>query len=262
MIAVRAAVAADYDAYVPLFAELGVDDPIPSRERFASELIHRMVVATVDGTVVGYALYELLADTGYIRNLVSAFTHRRRGIGAALMESLRARFTAAGATQWCLNVKPDNLAAIALYTRCGLTRAYASCALRLPSSVELPAPPPDLALVPVLPSDDATVEPTFRLLRGQLASSRAKAGRELLQLRRGAELLGLAVFSPSIPGAFPFQLLDPTLAAPFLALLRPHVPAGAPHLQVSIEHDDALRAAVLALGAHVHLEIEHMRGPL
>ena len=259
---IRPATVDDYDGYARLFPHLGVDDPLPSRARFADELVDRVLVATLDGTVVGYALVEVLADTGYVRNVVTDPAHRRRGIGRALMEAMRARFVAAGATTWCLNVKPDNTAAIALYRDCGLLPAYRSVALRIPSGAPLPAPPPDLELAPVTPDDDAVVEAAFGLLRGQLASARARPSRRVLLLRRAGEILGVGVFSSSIPGAFPFRVVDPALGSGFAALLRRLAPAGAPYLQLGVEDDEALAAALLAAGAYVQLEILHLRGPL
>ncbi|MDQ3370784.1 MAG: GNAT family N-acetyltransferase, partial [Myxococcota bacterium] len=160
----RAATVDDYDAYARLVPELGVDEPLPSRTRFADELLGRALVAVDAGTVVGYALFEVLSDVGYVRNVVSAPARRRSGIGLAIMRGLHARFVAAGATAWCLNVKPDNTAAIALYERCGLRTAYRSCALRLPRARELPSPPSDVSLVPVPADADAMVEPAFGLL--------------------------------------------------------------------------------------------------
>jgi GNAT superfamily N-acetyltransferase len=259
---VRAATIGDYDAYARLFGELGVEDPVPSRARFGAEMVARTLVAVDDTGVVGYALFEVLTDTGYIRNIVSDPARRRNGVGAALMEAMRARFVAAGATTWCLNVKPGNVPAIRLYERFGLRLAYRSCSLRLPTGVALPAPAPDLELVPIAPEDDALVERTLGLLRGQLASSRARPSRRVLQLRRAGAIVGVAVFSEVIPGAFPFRVVDSALGSALLAHLRPFAPPGAPYLQVGIEDDDALRAAVLALGAHLYLDIVHMRGPI
>jgi ribosomal protein S18 acetylase RimI-like enzyme len=259
---IRAATIDDYDAYARLVAELGIDDPTPSRARFGDELVARTLVAVDRTGIVGYALFEILTDTGYVRNLVSDPARRRSGVGVALMDAMRVRFAAAGATAWCLNVKPDNLPAIRLYERFGLREVYRSHALRLPAAAALPPPPPDLELVPVAPDDDALVERTLRLLPGQLASSRSRPTRRVVQLRRAGEVLGVAVFSGSIPGAFPFRVVDPGLAAGLLAHLRAFVPPGAPYLQVGVEDDDALRAAVVALGARVHREIMHMRGPL
>jgi len=203
-----------------------------------------------------------MLDVGYVRNLVTAPSHRRSGVGLALMTALRERFLAAGATQWCLNVKPGNVAAIALYERFGLRRAYHSAVLRLPRSVELPPPPADVALVPIPPDADAAIEPRLKLLRGQLAAGRARPGRQVLQLVRGDELLGAGIFMAAIPGAFPCRLVAPEHAGAMLAHLRTLVPPEATYLQVGADDDDPLRAELERLGARVHLEIDHMRGAL
>jgi GNAT superfamily N-acetyltransferase len=258
---IRPARVDDYDTYARLQPQLGVDDPVPSRERFG-ELVARTIVAVDGDAVVGYALFEVLATTGYIRNVVADEPTRRRGVGSALMTTMHEHFVACGATAWCLNVKADNVAAIALYERCGLRFAYRTTVMRLPREVALPAPPSDVELVPLPPDADATVEPAFQLLAGQLASARTKTGRQVVQLRRGGAIVGVGVFMPAVPGSFPFRLADPTLAAAALTHLRAITPAGAPWLQVSAEDDDALRDAVLALGAYVNFEIQHMRGAL
>jgi ribosomal protein S18 acetylase RimI-like enzyme len=258
---IRAATANDYDDYARLVLELRIDDPIPSRERFAAQLAQRAIMA-VDGAgaVVGYAVFEQLADTGYVRNIASDPSRRRQGIGAALMANLRARFVASGATMWCLNVKPDNEPAIALYIRCGLAPAFRSAALRFAADIAL-AVRADLAIAPLDAAEDASVEPRFQLLRGQLAGQRARANH-VLALRRGADIVGVACFNTSVPGAFPFRCAAPEYGPPFAALLRPLASPTAPWLQVGTENDDALRAALEAAGALCHLEILHMRGAL
>jgi len=259
---IRDATLDDYDAFVPLFGQLGVDDPVATIDRFERELVPRMIVATLDDALVGYVLYEVLSDVGYIRNLVSDQRHRRRGIATALMEELRRRFVAAGATSWCLNVKPDNVPAIALYQRFGLRTAYRSSILRLASDAPPVDPGADLELREVPPDDDEAVEAATGLLRGQLASARAKQTRTLLQLRRGDAIVGVGIFLDTIPGAFPFRVTVPELGPPFLERLRALAPPGASFVQIGVEDDQPLRAALLARGATMHLEIEHMRGPL
>jgi len=256
---VRPATVADYDGYQRLFPELGVDDPLPSRDRFA-ELVRRMFVA-VESEVVGYSLFEVLADVGYVRNIVSDPGRRRGGIGVALMTAMRDHFIASGATTWCLNVKPGNAAAIELYERFGLRRVYRSTILRLPREIALPSPPPDLALVPVPPDTDPIVEPQFRLLRGQLASSRDKGGRVIRQLVRGTEVLAVGVFAFAMHGAFPCRIADPLLASALVARFRELAP-GEPWIQIGVEDDEPFRDELVRLGADVHLEIAHMRGPL
>ncbi|HWU87088.1 MAG TPA: GNAT family N-acetyltransferase [Kofleriaceae bacterium] len=257
----RHATVDDYDAYARLSHELDTDDPTPTRSQFVERLCSRTIVAVEADRVVGYALYERMTDAGYIRNVVSDPDLRRRGIGRALMEELRAIFVAGGATRWCLNVKPDNAAAIALYEHCGMRTAYRSAALRLPREATLASPPPSLRLSRVAPADDALLEQQYELLPGQLASSRAKGGRELLQLVRDGETVGVAVWTPGL-GAFPFRVREPALGAPFLAHLRTRATLDALHIQVVVEDDEALRAEVLGLGARVALEMLHLRGPL
>ncbi|MBZ0238094.1 MAG: GNAT family N-acetyltransferase [Deltaproteobacteria bacterium] len=258
MIDIRDAEPGDYDAYARLLPELGTGDPVPSRERFA-DLCDRMLVATGDGAVVGYALFELLADVGYVRNLVSDRARRREGIGAALLEAMRARFVAAGARTWCLNVRPGNHAAIALYRRFGFTAAYGSYMLRVPRHAAV-APVAGLVYDPITPEEEPAVEAAAGLLRGQLASARAKPGRMLLQLHHRGALAGVAVFDPAFPGAFPFRVFDASLGPAAVAALRAFAPAGSPHVQVGVEDHDALRDALLAAGAEIHLDIVHMRG--
>lgn len=258
MTRVRDATPADYDAYVDLQRELRVDDPIPSRERFGDDLLARIMIAEDDAGVIGYALVEEMAGVGYVRNIVSAPSRRRTGVGAALMEAMRVRFRAAGATSWCLNVMPDNTPAVGLYHRFGLRDAYRSSILRLPASVPLPATARVLAPVPV--TRDAAVEAAFGLLAGQLASARAKPGRHVLQLD---DERGVFVYLPSLPGAFPFRLVRPALAAAAIAQLRTYVPIpGATFMQVGVEDDDALVAEVKRLGAYVVRELRHLRGAL
>jgi GNAT superfamily N-acetyltransferase len=259
---IRDGAAGDYEAYARLLPELGTGDPIPSRERFAALCDRVLVAVDDDGAVVGYALVEVMSDVGYVRNLVSDPARRRSGIGVALMDAMRGRFRAGGARTWCLNVKPDNQAAIGLYRRFGMAPAYRSTMLRLPRSAPAAAPVADLAFAPITPDDDVAVEDATGLLRGQLASARAKPGRMLLQLRHRGAIAGAAVFDPSFPGAFPFRVLDPAHGPAAFEMLRAMAPAGAPHVQVGVEDHDALRDILLAAGAQVHLEILHMRGSL
>lgn len=258
---IRAATGDDYDAFTRLFPALGVDDPVPSRARFTGELTARMLVA-VDGDVVGYALFEVLAEVGYVRHLVSSAARRRSGIGLALMTALRERFRAAGATSWCLNVKPGNVSAVSLYERCGMRTAYRSQGIRMPREVELPPLSPDLRLLPVPPETDAILEPAFQLLGGQLASARAKTGRQVLQLVRGNDVLAVVVFTATQPGAFPCRISDARHAAALAAHLRAASPPDAAWVQLGVEDDEAFHAELLRLGGHVHAEIMHMRGAL
>ena len=257
---VRGGTPDDYDAYARLMPELGVDDPIPSRERFGEELAARTVIASDGDDVVGYGLYEIMAEAGYVRNLVTDPARRRGGIGRALMEEMRRRFVAAGVREWRLNVFPGNVAAVSLYERCGMRTVYETFIVRVPAEQELAAAP-GTELVDLAPDDDDAVERAFGLLRGQLATARGRPSRRAVGLRRDGAVVGVGVFSSNIPGAFPFRVTEPALGPGFVALLRGLVP-DARYLQLGVEDDPALRDALLAHGAHVHHEIAHMRGAL
>jgi hypothetical protein len=59
---IRAARADDYDVFATLVRELGIDDPVPSEERFASHVVPRMLVYTRSRQVIGYVTYEKLVE--------------------------------------------------------------------------------------------------------------------------------------------------------------------------------------------------------
>lgn len=257
---VRAATAADYADYARLVGELAIDDPVPSAPHFAEELAARTLIAVADGGVVGYALVQHLAGVGYIRNLVSDPARRRSGVGVALMEAMRARFRAAGATTWALNVKPANTAAIGLYERFGLRTAYASQVMRMPASVALPVP--RAVLAPLSPDEDPGIEARFALLPGQLASARARPSRHVLAMRREGALLGICVYMPAVPGAYPFRPVEGADAVEMIALLRTYALIEATFMQAVVEDDEPLAQRLRDHGAYLQLELLHLRGAI
>lgn len=172
------------------------------------------------------------------------------------------RFGAAGAREWRLNVFPENVPAVALYERCGMRIEHHTFILRVGAELELEAAPLEFAIAPVEAIDDAVVDQRFELLRGQLASARSRPSRRVMQLQREGALAGVAVFSISSSGAFPFRTVEPEIGPAFVSLLRPLAPEGARFVQLGVEADTALRDVLLARGARLHHEIVHMRGAL
>lgn len=260
MAALRSARPEDYPAFVRLFPELAVDDPVPDRGRWTREMAPGTVIAE-DGDVVGYAWFQALEGSGYVRQVVVAPDARGIGLGRQLLEDVASRLRADGATAWRLNVKPDNVPAIRLYERLGMRRQYASSAIRLPwTAVDaLPLRPADARIV--TPSEDAGYEAAFSLPAGQLADFRSSGSRVLLGLEDGGRV-GFAAFSPEFPGAFPFRVVDPAYARAMYEAMRPHALARYDHVQVVVEDDPALRAALLSVGGDVRLDFLHYAGPL
>jgi GNAT superfamily N-acetyltransferase len=262
----RPAVPQDYATYTRLFPELGVEDPVPPRARWEAELLPGTLILEEAGAPIGYAHAKVFGDRGYVFNVVVDPAQRGRGAGGALMEAVAARLREGGSRRWELNVKIDNAPAIRLYERCGFARAYQSTVLSLPWD-RLPALPREAspaAPLPFAPAEDAALETAFSIVPGRLADLRAK-GRVLRRLADPEEPgahLGLASFDPAFPGAFPFAVARPTLAAALLEGLRPHARPGDASLNLVVERDASLAAALRDAGGTAKLTMFHMEGEI
>lgn len=80
-------------------------------------------VCLLDGHAVAYGGMLLAPDEGQITNIAVHPDHRRRGLGALLMERLECAARARGFFQIALEVRVSNDVAIALYERTGYTVA-------------------------------------------------------------------------------------------------------------------------------------------
>ena len=265
---VRRAAASDYDAFRALFPELGVDDPIPSPERFAAEMAPRMLLAErpADG-VVGYALYDVLDGLAYVRHLVTGPEARRTGVGRALLRAVAEDAVALGARTWVLNVKPDNVAALALYESLGFRPTFRVHAVHIAWDDALAAQQAaraDVEISALTPEADAEVEAAMKLLPGQLGAARALGGRTALVARHRATgaIAGVSVYDPGFPSTYPFKASSPEVAFALLAATRPLAPAD--HVGVNMKLDDleAVKDAVLAAGGGLRLEAQALAGPL
>lgn len=262
-VTVRDSTAEDLLLYLRLLPELGVDDPPPDAGRWASELQPSTLVAERGGEPVGVCTWVKLEGSGHVRTLIVDPRARRSGAGRALLQVVAEKLRAAGCESWALNVKPDNVAAIGLYTSLGFRRAYGSVALRLEwaAVARLPQGPPVQARA-VTPEDDAALERLFSLPAGQVAGLR-QAKRVLLTLVDAAgEVVALSAYNPSYPGAFPFRVKEPALARALLEAMRPHALPGAQWTGVVVENDDALAELLEAQGATVRMHIDHYLGSL
>lgn len=259
----------DYPLFAELFPHLETGDEAPSRERFVADLLAESRVLVTTGSdgqdePAGYLYSQVLDGVGYVRQIVLRPAHRGRGLARATLQVLAGELRAAGCTRWCLNVRPDNRPAVALYTALGMRREYGSVALRLAWSAAAALPPPAAphASEVLEPRHDAAIEAAFDLLPGQLAPARA-AGRVLCAVRdAGGEAVAVAIFDPHFPGAFPFRARRPELAQPLLAAMRPHARPGDPEVHLVIEGDDALAEHLLRAGAIVKMRFDHYGGEL
>ncbi len=76
----------------------------------------------LEGELVGYFILMCAVGEGHLLNLSIAAKHQRSGHGRALLHEAADLARRRGATGLFLEVRPSNLAAQALYTRCGFRR--------------------------------------------------------------------------------------------------------------------------------------------
>ena len=98
----------------------------------------RAFIAEGSGRFVGFAItMEVpaslrLAHFWQIRDLFVLPTHRRRGVGRALLNSVRAAALASGALRLVVQTEEDNEPALRLYTDSGYALINGYCSLMLP----------------------------------------------------------------------------------------------------------------------------------
>jgi ribosomal protein S18 acetylase RimI-like enzyme len=128
----------DEEAVVALWQRCGLlrpwNDPrkdIARKRRVQRELF---LVGELGGAVVGSAMGGYDGHRGWVNYLAVDTAHRRLGLGRALMFALETRLLELGCPKLNLQVRDDNLAALAFYERLGYRRdAAVSLGKRLES---------------------------------------------------------------------------------------------------------------------------------
>lgn len=95
-----------------------------SEQAWNQEWLHpqsAILVQESSGQVNGFVVLRHGAGSGEILRIVVEPAHRRRGAASRLMEAALRTLTESGCRQVFLEVRKDNLAAIALYEAQGLT---------------------------------------------------------------------------------------------------------------------------------------------
>jgi ribosomal protein S18 acetylase RimI-like enzyme len=136
---------ADEPAVIQLWDRCGLlrpwNDPhkdIARKKRVQRELF---VVGTIDGQIVASAMAGYDGHRGWINYLAVDPAHQRQGLAAALMTHLEGNLLAMGCAKINLQIRRDNLEAIAFYQRLGFVEdAAVSYGKRLERDDETPAP--------------------------------------------------------------------------------------------------------------------------
>lgn len=104
-------VALGRDAWSPELLRQGVAGVVPTTA---------YLVAEVDGRLVGYAAASVVGDVAELQRVAVAPTHRRCGVGGALLAAVTLLASERGASRLLLEVREHNAAALALYAHAGL----------------------------------------------------------------------------------------------------------------------------------------------
>lgn len=262
-ISVRPAQPQDYRTFARLMPELATGDALPSEARFIAEmLVGTWIAEDEDGTALGYAIAINFGATTHIRHLVTAPEARRQGVGAALLKRIETEARAQGSTAWYLNVKPENVAAIALYRNLGLRPLFESQVLRLKWAEVTQRCTSVVQAEPIEPEQEAHVEDVLKLTPRQLAHARRQEGRVVRMLREEGEIVGGAVFHPHFPSVYPFRVTRPELALAFLHTLHPYAWVQHNDVNVVVEGQPEVAEALLTAGAQLHLALVRFHGTL
>jgi [ribosomal protein S18]-alanine N-acetyltransferase len=120
---IRRAASADLDDLVRIEERVFPTDRIPRRgfRRFLAAPSSKLLVATRDGTIAGYALVLFRAKSGVARlySIAVAPPARGRGIGVALLAAAEASARARKCTVLRLEVHEKNAGAISRYRKAG-----------------------------------------------------------------------------------------------------------------------------------------------
>lgn len=263
---VRSAEPADYEHYLRLVAELALppDEPPPPAARWETEWMPSTFFVTHGTAVVGYGVARALGQTGHVVHVATDRGWRGRGVGRAILRETAERLRRAGCVRWALNVKLDNVPAIALYESTGMRVAHRSTSLSIDWTdvARLPRDPVEVVAGPVEPQHDHALTSAFDLPAGRLSTLRAR-GHVLLQLvAPDASSPGLACFDPRFPGAMLFRVIRPPLARALLEGMRPHARSADRSVALLCEDDAALVDALRGAGGRTRGEMLHMTGAL
>ena len=253
---VRAPSPMDYDAFRRLFAELGLPEAPPDRESWWLDVAPGSYFVEDEGEPIAFGTALPRGNSGHVLHLVVAPAHRGRGVGRLLLEEAARRLRAAGCSRWHLNVKEDNLPALALYRRAGFTRAHAARALRVSDDILGRLPGARRVKVGRLDAADAAAaEDRYALPRGSLLRPPGIG----LRADRGGTLCGVARFLVDRARAAPFRVDEPELVKPLLDAMHRLAP-DVPFVRLVIEIELGLADWLCKLGAVEELRLLHLTG--
>lgn len=182
-----------------------------------------LVVTDEANAIVGVGSGISYGPLGWVGNMIVAEPHRRRGVGAAILEAIVASLDDRGCTRLELFATESGRP---LYARHGFTLTGPSTTALVPRSTPITSDP----ALEITASNDADEvsrydRPRFGGdRRGLLAMMAADPERPLLSARRDGQLVGYLWLRPDGPRIGPFLADAPEYAASLLAEAFRRVP--------------------------------------
>lgn len=257
-----------YPDFVRLFAELGLDDPIPQLERWNEEWAPNTIFLMDGEAVVGYAMASSKSEPAHLIHVAVDPRSRRRGSGRALMLHMAERLRNAGRNTWYLNVRVDNWPAIRLYESLGFKTTSCMVVFRVDTAAmkRLPVASRAIHIREVDPADDRIIETQLGLPSGKISENRSRTTGMNLGLHDTSapenNAIGYGWFAPSFPGVYPLRLARPNLLHALLEHIFPLKTSPRPFIQVVVEDDQELVQILRDAGAVVYLDANHMEAAL
>jgi GNAT superfamily N-acetyltransferase len=255
----------DYAAFARLFRELGVSEPPPPPEVWAAELGPLALVLEGPEGLLAYTVTDVMGEVGFVGQLVVDASARGQGLGRRIMEALVERFRARGCRRWALNVKRDNVAAVALYTSLGMRPVREAVTLKVSrAQVEaLPPAPPGLEVVPAVESEWEALTAAFRLMPHKLERFARRGSHQLLRLERAGEAEPLRLGMMDLRhGGVLFPFFASTLGHARALIEEAARRTGSETLRVVVMDDAPLERLLRGAGAAVELETLELQGAL
>lgn len=256
----------DYATFARLFVELGVAEPPPPPEVWATELLPLALIDEGPQGPRGYAVRDVMGEVGFVGQLVVDPAYRGQGVGRRILEELARAFRQHGCRRWALNVKRDNAPALGLYGSLGMkpTREATTFSVSRAHVDALPPAPVGLTVVPVTEQEWAPLTQAFRLLPLKLERLSKRASHQLLRLAHEgqAEPWGLGMMDLRGGGVlFPFFAASPGHARVLLEEALRRTSTQAP-LHMVVMDDAELARLLREAGAPVDMEMLELQGPL
>ena len=259
-ITIRTGTPDDHPAFVRLFAELGVPDPVPTLPTFVDRFAATTMFACAGDTVVGFLRWRPYGDLAHVINVVTDPAWRGQRIGQHMLEAARLEARTAGCSRWYLNVKQDNAAGLRLYERCGFVTACEAWSLSMTwaAAHALPGPRVETRLATV--EDDGPLGAALGVRPQRIEALRTRPGLVPLVAMRD-DIVGFAAFMPSLPGAAPFASREPRVAGPLLVACHAYA-RSEQVVRLSVERDQALRDELVTGGATIDFAMFQMDAAL